>query len=517
MEPIVIPGQDSIWQKYTQYENDYLNTLMTVNTIKQQRLQAMLQNAQFDVDPSLVDKTLRGEMVKLSNDFTKKVTEIYKNPKEDNGYLQLGAEDAMDVAQLKSQWATDMAAIKSVQNEMNVAKAKMADPTTAFMYDSELYAKDLTNLSKEDGWRNYIGLSLLTPQAQELPPDIPDWMNKVYDRDMSDEVVWYDPKTGKKHSTTIEYNRLLGKTLSTDDKKALAYQHYSEDKKQQYNANLAFAQWSRRNPNEAKSYIEKGGDPASWYADNYYQYYTNDRIKKGQDIASTKQSDDAYAAANAYTPVLNMPFDYSSKDKPEGATTGYQDAWTGYAAIPIKPNDVNIPTNQLRTQGDFKYETKAGSTSVKGHSVILAPAVYENGKVKLMSNSEALDYMNSIRNKLEAQLKESGKTMTDVEKTRIVRSRVYYVPAMIGLTTAKDGMQTINATVLTPLTDAGSMQAVIKAQGGKTPLLGQFMDLYESASVNGLGIPGDRIKEAANGQLEVYVGGKFQPFIPKIK
>ena len=517
MEPIVIPSQESIWQKYTQYENDYLNTLMTVNTIKQQRLQAMLQNAQFDVDPSLVDKTLRGEMVKLSNDFTKKVTDIYKNPKEDNGYLQLGAEDAMSVAQLKSQWATDMAAIKSVQNEMNVAKAKMADPTTAFLYDPQLYANDLTNLSKEGGWRNYIGLSLLTPQAQELPPDIPDWMNKVYDRDRSEEVVWYDPKTGKKHSTTLEYNRLLGKTLSTDDKRALAYQHYLEDKKQQYNANLAFAQWSRRNPNEAKSYIEQNGNAASWYADNYYQYYTNDRIKKGQDIASTRQADDAYAAVNAYSPVLNMPFDYSSKDKPEGTTTGYQDAWTGYAAIPIKQNDVNIPTNQLRGQGDFKYDTQAGSTSVKGHSVILAPAVYdENGKVKLMTNSEALNYMNSIRNNLEAQLKASGKTMTDVEKTRIVRSRVHYVPAMVGLTTAKEGMQTINATVLTPLTDAGSMEAVIKAQGGKTPLLGQFMDLYESASVNGLGIPGDRIREV-NGQLEVYVGGRFQPFIPKVK
>ena len=77
-------------------------------------------------------------------------------------------------------------------------------------------------------------------------------------------------------------------------------------------------------------------------------------------------------------------------------------------------------------------------------------------------------------------------------------------------------MQTINATVLTPLTDKGSMEAVIKGQGGKTPLLGQFMDLYESASVNGLGIPGDRIKEV-NGQLEVYVGGRFQPFIPKVK
>lgn len=153
---------------------------------------------------------------------------------------------------------------------------------------------------------------------------------------------------------------------------------------------------------------------------------------------------------------------------------------------------------------------------MKGHSVILAPAVYENGKVKLMSNSEALNYMNSIRNKLEAQLKESGRTMTDVEKTRVVRSRVYYVPAMVGLTTAKEGMQTINATVLTPLTDDGSMQAVIKAQGGKTPLLGQFIDLYGAASVNGLGIPGDRIREV-NGQLEVNVGGRFQPFIPKIK
>jgi hypothetical protein len=36
--------------------------------------------------------------------------------------------------------------------------------------------------------------------------------------------------------------------------------------------------------------------------------------------------------------------------------------------------------------------------------------------------------MNSIRNKLEAQLKESGRTMTEVEKTNLVRSQVYYVP-----------------------------------------------------------------------------------------
>jgi len=212
-----------------------------------------------------------------------------------------------------------------------------------------------------------------------------------------------------------------------------------------------------------------------------------------------------------------MPFDYSSKDKPEGTTTGYQDAWTGYAAIPIKQDNVNIPTNQLRVQGDFKYDTKAGVTTVRGHSsVILAPAVYENGKVKLMSNSEALNYMNSIRNNLEAQLKASGKTMTDVEKTNLVRSQVYYVPAMVGLTTAKNGMQTINATVLTPLTDAGSMENVIKAQGGKTPLLGQFLDMYRAANIEGPGIKGDKIREV-NGVLEINVGGKFQPFIPKIK
>ena len=195
MEPIVIPSQESIWQKYTQNENDYLNTLMTVNSIKQQRLQAMLQNSQFDVDPSLVDKTLRGEMIKLSTDFTKKVTDIYKNPSEDNGYLQLGADDAMKVAQLKSQWATDMAAVKSVQNEMNVAKAKMADPATAFMYDSELYGNTLSDISKEGGWRKYIGVSLLTPQAQELAPDIQDWMRKTYDQDRTISTERYDPAT----------------------------------------------------------------------------------------------------------------------------------------------------------------------------------------------------------------------------------------------------------------------------------------------------------------------------------
>ena len=124
--------------------------------------------------------------------------------------------------------------------------------------------------------------------------------------------------------------------------------------------------------------------------------------------------------------------------------------------------------------------------------------------------------MNSIRNNLEAQLKASGKTMTDVEKTNLVRSQVYYVPAMVGLTTAKNGMQTINATVLTPLTDAGSMENVIKAQGGKTPLLGQFLDMYRAANIDGPGIKGDKIREV-NGVLEINVGGKFQPFIPKIK